>query len=123
MLKRLLLPCVLMLSLGLAACGTTGSTIGGSAGGVTIGGTTVTPEKVNQVVTQVQTVSKQVCSYVPTAQSVARILSALGVGYVSAAADVAGQICAAVTTAPLADGPGDHKPRVAGVIVRGKFVR
>lgn len=71
-------------------------------------------------ITSVQSYALQVCKFVPTAATVVSIFSS---GYGSSVAAVANAICNAVTTVPLADGPGDHKPRVNGIIVRGAFVR
>lgn len=85
-------------------------------------GTVPSTGDINTKITEIQAVTRQICSFVPTAQTVARILSALGVPGISVVSDVAGQICAAVTTAPLADG-GPRQAKVNGVVIRGKFVR
>lgn len=78
--------------------------------------TQTTKEKVKSV--QGYTVS--VCGYLPAAASVIGIFNS---NYSNAVATVGGAICDAVTSIPLADGPGDHKPRVNGVVVQGEFVR
>lgn len=73
-----------------------------------------------QKVKSVQGYATQICSYVPLASSVVNIFSS---GYSSDVSTVANAICDAVTSIPLADGPGDHKPRVNGVIVKGSFIK
>lgn len=97
-MKKLLL--IAALALPLAACA--------SGGGTTI--------------SDVQARTAKVCSFVPTATTVANILAARN-SLVQSASSIANAICNAVTTRPLADGPGDRKPRVNGVVVRGKFIR
>lgn len=77
----------------------------------------------------VQDAAVKTCGYLPTAQTVTGIASALytpGAIYFNAAEAIAGKICTAVTTNPLADGPGastHYTPTVAGVVVRGRFVQ
>lgn len=78
--------------------------------------TQTTKEKVKSV----QGYATQICSYVPLASTVVNIFSS---GYSADVSTVANAICNAVTSIPLADGPGDHKPRVNGVIVKGNFIR
>lgn len=68
----------------------------------------------------VQARAIQICEYVPTAASVIAIFNS-GIG--ADVGVVANAICAAVTTVPLADGPGDKRPKVGGVVVRGHFVK
>jgi hypothetical protein len=72
------------------------------------------PSKVKQMVLQG-------CGYVTTAENIAAVITASP--FVPAAGAVAEAICQAATNIPFADGPGDHLPRVNGVIVRGYFVR
>lgn len=67
-----------------------------------------------------QNYATEICSYVPTIQSVIAIFNS---GYSADAGIVANSICNAVTNIPLADGPGDHLPRVNGVVVKGKFIK
>lgn len=81
--------------------------------------TTVT-QTTAQKVKSVQGYATQICSYVPLASSVVNIFSS---GYSSDVSTVANAICDAVTSIPLADGPGDHKPRVNGVVIKGSFVK
>lgn len=69
------------------------------------------------------------CGYLPTAQTVANIAKALyapSAIVIDATSDIANKICNAVTTNPMADGPGksvNYIPQVAGVPVKGKFVK
>ena len=75
---------------------------------------------------KVQGAAVQACSFLPTADTVINIAKALYspiTPFTDAASNIANKICDAVTSVPLADGPGDHKPRVAGVIVKGTFVK
>ena len=52
-----------------------------------------------------------------------KVIAIFNSGFSSSVATVGNANCDAVTSVPLADGPGDHKPRVNGVIVKGKFIR
>lgn len=79
------------------------------------------PDDIAQQIKQVQNYTKMICAYVPTGETVAKILAAGTI--VDTISGVADAICSAVTTAPLADGPGDHLPRVNGVVIKGRFVR
>lgn len=67
---------------------------------------------------QIQQITTTLCRFVPTVQTIASIINK-GAGD---ALSVANDICAAVTTAPLAEG-GTRKIVARGVVVRGKFVR
>lgn len=78
--------------------------------------TQTTKEKVKSV----QGYATQICSYLPAASSVIGIFNS---GYGTDVAAVSNAICNAVTSIPLADGPGDHKPRVNGVVIKGTFVK
>jgi hypothetical protein len=77
---------------------------------------------VESKISAVQSGTRIACKFVPTVATVAKILAA-GNPLVDSAKGVADAICNAVTTAPLADGPGDRTPRVNGVVVKGQFVR
>lgn len=103
---------VVSLGISLAGCGM-------SAQDVATNITTVA-QTTNDKVTSVQSYALQICKFVPAASSVVNIFSS---GYASDVATVAKAICDAVTTRPLADGPGDRKPRVNGVVVNGAFVK
>lgn len=70
---------------------------------------------------EIQRYARLTCSFVPTVETVAKILA--GGTLIDTTSSVATAICSAVTTAPLADGPGDRVPWVNGVVVKGKFVR
>lgn len=64
--------------------------------------------------------AEQICGYRPVLASAIAIFNS---GFSSSVDVVANAICNAVTSIPLADGPGDRKPRVNGVVVQGKFVK
>jgi len=64
--------------------------------------------------------AEQICGYRPVLASAIAIFNS---GFSSSIDVVANAICNAVTTLPLADGPGDRKPRVNGVVVKGAFVK
>lgn len=75
---------------------------------------------------KVQGATVATCSYLPTAETIAAIAKTLyapSIPFIDVGSAVATSICNAVTNIPLADGPGDHLPRVNGIIVRGKFVK
>lgn len=69
---------------------------------------------------EIQNYTRLACSFVPTLGTVANILSS---GAAAPAIIIANDICAAVTTAPLADGPRRGGARVYGVAIEGKFVK
>lgn len=81
--------------------------------------TTVT-QTTKEKVKSVQGYATQICGYLPAAASVIGIFNS---GYGTGVAAVSNAICNAVTSIPLADGPGDRKPRVNGVVIRGTFVK
>lgn len=102
-MKKLLLLTALMLG----GCGTTG---------------TVSPENLTQTAKQIQTYTRTICAFVPTIATIATIISQGAIPVTQIAQD----ICAAVTTAPLADGPNPQQRSVAqvsGVVISGRFVR
>lgn len=80
---------------------------------------TTATQTAKEKVKSVQGYAVSACGYLPLATSVTAIFTK----YSQDVAVVGGAICDAVTTLPLADGPGDGKPRVAGVLVQGKFVK
>lgn len=80
----------------------------------------ITPGEVSDRAKEIQTYTRTICKFVPTLESVAKIISGGTLGSVTS---IASDICLAVTTAPLADGPGDKRPYVNGVLVEGRFVR
>jgi len=77
-----------------------------------------TTTQTTDTISKVQEYTRLACSFVPTAKTVAAIFTT----GLTSAFDTATAICNAVTTAPLADGPGDRTPRVRGVKVEGKRV-
>lgn len=89
--------------------------------------TTSAGQQAAEVIGKVQNTATKICGYVPTAQTVANILSALGVNSLSGLTDVAAQICSVVERSkPKAAHPLARKaapPSVAGVPIRGHFVR
>lgn len=97
---RKILPLVLVL--GLAGC----------AGG---------PGQIDDAVKQVQSYAVGICKYLPTAATVAAIISAAPI--IATAGSIGAQICTAVTNLPLAEGPGRRRAMVYGVPVRGRFVK
>lgn len=83
-------------------------------------GTVKTINDIGAKVAQVQSYATQLCSYLPTAATVVGIFNS---GFAGDVAAVGSAICNAVTTRPLAEGPGDRVPRVNGVVVKGRFVQ
>lgn len=81
--------------------------------------TTVT-QNTKEKVKSVQGYAVSLCGYLPAAASVIGIFNS---GFGSSVSTVGNGICDAVTSIPLADGPGDHKPRVNGVVIKGQFVK
>lgn len=100
---------VLLICLGLAGCA---STPGGPAG-------VPTTTQISATAKTIQGYTKLACSFIPTVATIAAILSS---GASAPVATIASDICAAVTTAPLADG-GPRQAKVYGVVVKGKFVK
>lgn len=86
---------------------------------LTLAGCASAPSPSQPPVSEVQRIANQVCAFVPTAATIIKIF-ATGL---NSAAEMASRICEAVTTRPLADGPGGRRARVNGVAVQGKFVR
>lgn len=82
-MRLFLIPVVL--TLGLAGCATPG------------GQDTTLPPAITDVIAQVQAATKQACSYEPTVETIANVLSAVGVPYVGMVSTVANQICSVVT--------------------------
>lgn len=80
-------------------------------------------------VSSVQQTVLSVCKYVPTASTVAKVISAVvggaGGNIINSVGGIAQAICDAVTNNPLAEGPvpGYHTPTVAGVKLKGSFVK
>lgn len=104
---------VLLLCLGLGACS---SVPGGTAG-------VPTTTQISDTAKTIQTYTKLACSFIPTVATIASILSS---GASAGAAAIASDICAAVTTAPLADG-GPRTPKLTynnrTTVIKGAFVK
>jgi len=81
----------------------------------------VTTTQVDENISQVQSYTRAFCKYVPTVATVAKILSSSTV--VDTASGIAAGICSALSTAPLADGPGKSGAYYRGVLIEGKRVR
>lgn len=84
---------------------------------------TTSVEQVSERAKEIQNYTKLFCSFVPTIGTIANILST---GASAPAVMIATDICTAVTTAPLADGPG-RVPKVTynnkTVVIKGRFVK
>ncbi len=106
-MKSLVLASVLALSL--AGCATTGGP---------------SPTEIEATVKKVKETTAKVCGYVPTTLTIGKIITTFtgGGAFIDIARQVAGDICTAVTTAPLADG-GTRHIVVRGVVVKGSYVR
>ena len=89
------------------------------AGCAGLPGTPTSTADVSAKAKEIQGYTRLACSFVPTIGTIANILSS---GAATPAVAIASDICAAVTTAPLADGPG-RVPKVRGVVIKGSFVR
>lgn len=104
-MKRLLIGLALLTLL--SGCATTGG---------------VSPEGLTENAKKIQAYTKTICRFVPTVATIANIFAS-GVADIS---KIAEDICAAVTSAPLADGPRSDLRNVAqvrGVVIGGRFVR
>lgn len=81
----------------------------------------VTASEVSNTVREIQNHTRTICNYVPYAETITKVLARSTV--IDTAFGLATEFCAAVTTVPLAEGPGKRQPMVRGVAVRGKFVK
>ena len=81
---------------------------------------TTATQTVTQKVKSVQGYAVSLCGYLPAAASVIGIFNS---NYSNSVAVVGTAVCDAVTNITLADGPGDRKPRVNGVVIKGQFVK
>lgn len=74
-------------------------------------------------ISEVQRQARQICGFVPAAQTIAAIFAAGG--WIGGALGVAKEICDAVILNPMTEGPTGRRtvPLVRGVEVRGQFVR
>lgn len=80
---------------------------------------TVTPQNITDRAREIQNYTKLACSFVPTVATIAAIVSK---GSTASVAQMASDICAAVTTAPLADGGTRRAYHPSGVRIRGQFI-
>lgn len=114
MLRRLLIVPALLAGITLGGCATTG---GAGAGGV------------SETISQIQSVAQQVCGFVPTATTVARVITTFtgGGGAVDMVSQIASGICAAVASAPKSMVRGKKRlaraPVYRGVRIQGSFSR
>lgn len=92
---------VVILALALGGCATTGG--GGN---------------ISEQARQIQQAVKVGCSFVPTIQTIVSIINASA----GSTLGIANEICAAITSVPLADG-GKRKVVVRGVPVAGRRVK
>lgn len=76
------------------------------------------PGQVSDRAKEIQAYTKMFCSFVPTIGTIAAIISS---GTSAPITTIAQDICTAVTTAPLADGPRRGPPRAYGVVIKGRF--
>ncbi len=69
---------------------------------------------------EVQSYTALTCKFIPTLATVTALFNqAAG----ASVASIGNAVCQAVTNIPLADGPGDRKPRVGNVVIKGQFVK
>lgn len=83
--------------------------------------------KIADTIAKVQTTTKKICSYVPTANTVAQIASAFGASYFKEATSIAMDICTAMESRKLLARhplgyPRAAPPSVRGVPIRGRYV-
>lgn len=113
-MKRLLLLPLLGVALLLGACAGFGQKTGApSAELKTVLG------KAYPTIKAVQNGVAQACQFLPYADSIAKLFNKKSPDLVSTN-DYVKAICDAVTTLPLADGPGRRVARVNGVVIRGR---
>lgn len=71
---------------------------------------------------QVRAITQEVCGFLPTVTTVAQVIAAFagGAAVVGTASEIGQAICNAVTKTSAARG---QRPKVAGVVIKGQFVR
>lgn len=80
----------------------------------------ITAAEIDTKIAQVQSYTTTACRFVPTVATIAKLFS-IDAG--ATIAGIGGAICNALTTAPLADGPGKGGAYVNGVRIEGKDLR
>lgn len=81
----------------------------------------VTTTDIDKTVAEVQSYTRTICKFVPTVTVIAKILA--GSSFVDSAGGIAAGICDALSTAPLADGPGRPGAYYRGVRIEGVHVK
>lgn len=118
MRKSLAIAGVLMI--GLSVSGASCVTNSGGSGGIATSEPPVTRSAVGAAILKY-------CSYVVPGTTLAKVIAAVAggsSGIINSVGAIAQAACDAATNNPLADGPGDHTPVVAGVKLKGgHFVR
>ena len=109
-----------------AGCKTTGSTPP-SAAPVVAPVPSKELNKIADTIAKVQTTTKKICSYVPTADTVASTAAAFGASYFKEATSIAMDICTAMESRKLLARhplgyPRAAPPSVRGVPIRGRYV-
>ena len=80
-----------------------------------------TTSNIEDNISSVQSYTKTICKFVPTVATVAKIISTSLI--IDSASGIAAGICAALATAPLADGPGKSGAYYSGVRIEGRYVK
>lgn len=80
--------------------------------------TTVKPTP--EVVNKIQSETRRICKFIPTAVTIASLLRVTSFAQVL---NIATDICAAVVIAPKSEGPGAPGPRLRGVVLKGHYVK
>ncbi len=103
---------------------------GVAAASISLGGCATlgtAPTDITSFIGQIQATTAAVCAFVPTAETVASVIGAVGgpagVGIVATANGIASAICAAVAPAKQAGRLRATVPTVAGVVIHGKFLQ
>lgn len=81
----------------------------------------VSTQEIDQSIAEVQAYTRTICKFVPTITTVAKIIASGTV--VDTTSGIANGICNALTTAPLADGPGPRGAYYRGVLIVGTRVK
>lgn len=114
-MKNFALIACLALGLGLAGCATTTDPTTGQTT------TTLDPTGVQATISKVQTVTATLCRFIPTAATVAGILTKGSPNTIASAETIANAICSALAPAQSARLRG--APMVDGVVIHGTFLK